>query len=477
MSAYTDAELLALAASPVAKAGPGTPGAWRHCAVRNKAVHSRLTPPTSNGSGTYIARISLKIGNNAITSGKFNWPNFVHNSAVSGAQQNTGNTLVIEKAALEYNGAYIPILFSAAAGITLADGDYQIYNDVISNASLVSTFGKSTFAPGDEPWLRIRLHTQSSLTTDNLPTGRAVSTEPAGTQAMFVATADTAEIYGTGAIVPSGGFHNLQYMYAPPFFGTVVTDNFAPACVGDSIAEGTGISNTVTAGAFRIGQTYTILVPGSTDFTTIGSANSTIGTVFVATGAGTGTGTATINDGGGSYSFMQRGMLDGSSNPYAYMEIACSGAGSNDFLGANTKWLEYLQFTRSVILELAENDAQTLAGLGLTMGMVSLLRTTYGLKVIRCAGLPRSATGATSAKFFDMVLQDARRNRRVDYWADCNTARLSALESDCLTGNYNLTLDVPSTFMTDSQHFNDLGATAVGAAIQPDFPIIAADFT
>jgi hypothetical protein len=50
---------------------------------------------------------------------------------------------------------------------------------------------------------------------------------------------------------------------------------------------------TVVSGAFVIGTVYTILVPGTTDFTLIGSANSTAGTVFTATGVGIGTGTAT----------------------------------------------------------------------------------------------------------------------------------------------------------------------------------------
>jgi hypothetical protein len=48
----------------------------------------------------------------------------------------------------------------------------------------------------------------------------------------------------------------------------------------------------VTAGNFVIGQTYRIETPGNTDFTTIGAANSTAGTIFTATGVGSGTGTA-----------------------------------------------------------------------------------------------------------------------------------------------------------------------------------------
>lgn len=50
---------------------------------------------------------------------------------------------------------------------------------------------------------------------------------------------------------------------------------------------------TVTAGSFVVGISYTILVPGTTNFTLIGAANNNVGTVFTATGIGSGTGTAT----------------------------------------------------------------------------------------------------------------------------------------------------------------------------------------
>lgn len=48
----------------------------------------------------------------------------------------------------------------------------------------------------------------------------------------------------------------------------------------------------ITAGAFVVGEEYRILVPGTTNFTLIGAANSVAGTKFTATGVGTGTGTA-----------------------------------------------------------------------------------------------------------------------------------------------------------------------------------------
>jgi hypothetical protein len=48
----------------------------------------------------------------------------------------------------------------------------------------------------------------------------------------------------------------------------------------------------ITAGSFVVGNWYTIVSAGTTDFTLIGSASNTVGTKFIASGAGTGTGTA-----------------------------------------------------------------------------------------------------------------------------------------------------------------------------------------
>ena len=47
----------------------------------------------------------------------------------------------------------------------------------------------------------------------------------------------------------------------------------------------------ISAGAFVVGHTYTIVALGSTDFTLIGATANTVGLAFTATGAGTGTGT------------------------------------------------------------------------------------------------------------------------------------------------------------------------------------------
>jgi hypothetical protein len=50
----------------------------------------------------------------------------------------------------------------------------------------------------------------------------------------------------------------------------------------------------IVAGNFVVGQTYTIVSAGTTDFISIGSANNTVGTIFTATDIGSGTGTASL---------------------------------------------------------------------------------------------------------------------------------------------------------------------------------------
>jgi hypothetical protein len=67
-----------------------------------------------------------------------------------------------------------------------------------------------------------------------------------------------------------------------------------PAGTTGNVLTSSGTS-TVTAGSFAVGTEYTIATVGTTDFTAIGAASSTVGVVFTATGVGTGTGTATTN--------------------------------------------------------------------------------------------------------------------------------------------------------------------------------------
>ena len=63
-----------------------------------------------------------------------------------------------------------------------------------------------------------------------------------------------------------------------------------PITFSDTVMGNIGAN--VTAGAFTVGQTYTISTVGTTNFMSIGASANIVGTTFTATGAGSGTGTA-----------------------------------------------------------------------------------------------------------------------------------------------------------------------------------------
>jgi hypothetical protein len=61
---------------------------------------------------------------------------------------------------------------------------------------------------------------------------------------------------------------------------------------GDYVGISATAGATDSAGTFVVGRLYVIESAGDTDFTLVGAANSTVGTIFTATGVGTGSGTA-----------------------------------------------------------------------------------------------------------------------------------------------------------------------------------------
>lgn len=88
------------------------------------------------------------------------------------------------------------------------------------------------------------------------------------------------------------------YTISPASTGTV--SGLINVVIGGTGSYTLNQSSTVTSrtisgqprGNLAIGSKYTIVSAGTTDFTTFGAANNTVGTVFTATGYGTGTGTA-----------------------------------------------------------------------------------------------------------------------------------------------------------------------------------------
>jgi hypothetical protein len=86
----------------------------------------------------------------------------------------------------------------------------------------------------------------------------------------------------SSGVIDTVGYLTLSQPYTIQALGTTTNAQW------NTIA---GTTN-VTAGSFVPGRTYVIVSPGTTDFTLIGAANSTIGTSFVALGTGSGSGTA-----------------------------------------------------------------------------------------------------------------------------------------------------------------------------------------
>ena len=94
-----------------------------------------------------------------------------------------------------------------------------------------------------------------------------------------------------GCTLISGETHSLGYDATQPIPGNLVVTGVSGTGATATITF-TAAAN-ITAGSFVVGAQYTIATTGTTDYTLIGAANSSPGTVFIATGVGAGTGTAT----------------------------------------------------------------------------------------------------------------------------------------------------------------------------------------
>jgi hypothetical protein len=145
----------------------------------------------------------------------------------------------------------------------------------------------------------------------NVLTGGKLFTYLAGTttpQATYTSAAGN--VFHTNPIIfdasgrlPSGGelwlLGNIDYKFVlknanDVLIGTYDNIPSIPQYIAPSDASDISYEqgNTVTAGAFIIGNTYKIATLGNTNFTSIGAAENLIGVIFVATGVGSGTGTA-----------------------------------------------------------------------------------------------------------------------------------------------------------------------------------------
>jgi len=136
-----------------------------------------------------------------------------------------------------------------------------------------------------------------------------------GDQLQITATVNIDDVFAVTTWNDTAQQFPLTLVFVGPVTqGFTVTEGYDNTVYDPLFVDGAG-TGTYPAGQFIIGNTYTILTAGSTDFVGLGAANNIPGTVFVTTGAGSGTGTATgtttvrssatdaSNDTSGSYDF------------------------------------------------------------------------------------------------------------------------------------------------------------------------------
>jgi hypothetical protein len=147
----------------------------------------------------------------------------------------------------------------------------------------------------------------------------------------------TNTVFGVNALSNNGsGSSNVAIGYEALKFNTTSGNNIA---IGYQALYNNNI--TVLAGSFVIGVVYRIVGVGTTNFTIIGAASNTVGTIFTATGAGTGSGFAEVY---GAVGNTAVGLLAGYANTggsnntlFGYASGTSITFGSNNtFVGYNS---------------------------------------------------------------------------------------------------------------------------------------------
>lgn len=214
------------------------------------------------------------------------------------------------------------LVFDSTAGAPLslpapgtADFSIAAWVDVTDLAAQRYIFGGATNSFG------IRIHTDATLITIKVgvaTTNTSTGTVPVGKFAMvaYVRAAGVGTFYLNASAIGSaadasdysvGSTFLGSFGGSSPFFSGYLRAYVANRAwtAGDITARfesggpltddyyGAGVNTAIAAGSFVVGKRYRISTAGTTDFTLIGAANSTVGTEFVATGVGTGTGAAT----------------------------------------------------------------------------------------------------------------------------------------------------------------------------------------
>lgn len=158
------------------------------------------------------------------------------------------------------------------------------------------------------------------------------------------------------------------------------------AVTGNVTGNLISVTNTINAGSFIVGNTYTIATVGTTNFISIGASSNTVGVRFTATGVGAGTGTATTftgravnvtgtvaveNGGTGANSIAQNAVIVGGGTgivsairPFANNNVLTSRAGATVNAGS------FVVDTQYTILTVGTTDFTLIGAASNTVGVV-----------------------------------------------------------------------------------------------------------
>jgi len=189
-------------------------------------------------------------------------------------------------------------------------------NGPVNAVAIEPTSGSNTVSSDGAVWLNADGSVRHTFVTDTNPTVTAIAQQADGRVllgGLFDNFSGNSALLDLVRINTDG---TVDSSFAPNVVGQVnailVLSN-GQILIGGSFSQvgQTTLSGVTTvATALVKGDTYVIDTVGDTDFTTVGSINNTVGTVFVATGPGTGTGT--VSSGVANTSYLVRLNSDGS---------------------------------------------------------------------------------------------------------------------------------------------------------------------
>jgi hypothetical protein len=215
---------------------------------------------------------------------------------------------------------------------------------------------------------------------------------------------------------------------------------------------------TVNAGSFVIGNQYSILSVGSTDFTLIGASANTIGVIFTATGVGSGSGSATnvptigkylsstgstaywaTPDAGGGVSVVSAGSFV-IGNTYTIYQLAVGGA-TTDFtaIGAasSTPGVAFVATGVGTGTGTATTSVNGNGKILLTSGSVAASFTTPTINGAMLEAATISASAPTSTTYYDALTQTVQyytSNATVNFILNIRGNATTTLNASMATG-------------------------------------------